>query len=43
MKSETSDRQDPKEDDDMVEQQKLITTLKRMHKFVFKAINKLPL
>jgi len=45
MKSETSDRQDPKEDDDMAEQQKLITTFKRMHKFyrVFKAINKPPL
>jgi hypothetical protein len=38
MKRVTSDRQHPKEDIDEVEQQSLITTFKRMHKFypVFK-------
>jgi hypothetical protein len=45
MKNETSDSQDVKEEEDEVEQQNLISTIKRMHKFypVFKAINKPPL
>jgi len=33
MKSETSDRQGPKENVDEAEQHNLITTIKRMHKF----------
>jgi len=33
MKSETSDRQDPKEDIDEVEQQNLIRTFNRLTKF----------
>ena len=33
MKSETSDRQDPKEDNDEEEQQNLISMFKRIHKF----------
>jgi len=45
MKSETSDGQDAKEEEEEVEQQNLNTTIKRMHKFypVFKVINKPPL
>jgi len=34
MKSETSDRQDLKEDNDEEEQQNLISTCKRIHKFI---------
>ena len=33
MKSETSDRQDPKEDKNENEQENLITIFKRIHKF----------
>ncbi len=45
MKSETSDGQDAKEEDEEVELQNLIITFKRMHKFypVFEVINKQPL
>jgi hypothetical protein len=34
MKSETSDRQDLKEDNDEEEQQNLISMCKRIHKFI---------
>ena len=45
MRSETSDVQDAKEEEEEVEQQNLNTIIKRMHKFypVFKVINKPPL